>query len=121
MVADLKAHGLEVRVFDRTIPDLPIGSINACVDEVRGFAPDLVVGIGGGSSMDMAKVVAVLLTHGGDIRSYYGDFAVPGPVMPLIAMPTTAGTGSEVKPVAVVSADQSEEGRVGKEGVSTFD
>lgn len=106
MVTDLQAHGLEVRVFDRTIPDLPIGSINACVEEMRGFAPDLVVGIGGGSSMDMAKVVAVLLTHGGDIRSYYGEFAVPGPVMPLIAMPTTAGTGSEVTPVAVVSDDE---------------
>lgn len=106
MVADLTAHGLAVRVFDRTIPDLPIGSIEACVEEVRDFAPDLVIGIGGGSSMDMAKVVAVLLTHGGDIRSYYGEFAVPGPVVPLIAMPTTAGTGSEVTPVAVISDDE---------------
>lgn len=106
MVADLTAHGLAVRVFDRTIPDLPIGSIEACVEEVRDFVPDLVIGIGGGSSMDMAKVVAVLLTHGGDIRSYYGEFAVPGPVVPLIAMPTTAGTGSEVTPVAVISDDE---------------
>lgn len=106
MVADLTAHGLAVHVFDRTIPDLPIGSIEACVEEVRDFAPDLVIGIGGGSSMDMAKVVAVLLTHGGDIRSYYGEFAVPGPVVPLIAMPTTAGTGSEVTPVAVISDDE---------------
>ncbi|UIJ44170.1 iron-containing alcohol dehydrogenase [Sphingomonas cannabina] len=106
MVADLRAHGLEVHVFDRTIPDLPIASITACVEEVRRFAPDLVIGIGGGSSMDMAKAVAVLLTHGGDIRSYYGEFAVPGSVMPLIAMPTTAGTGSEVTPVAVVSDEE---------------
>lgn len=105
MVADLTVHGLAVHVFDRTIPDLPIGSIEACVEEVRDFAPDIVIGIGGGSSMDMAKVVAVLLTHGGDIRSYYGEFAVPGPVVPLIAMPTTAGTGSEVTPVAVISDD----------------
>lgn len=106
MVADLHAHCVEVRTFDRTIPDLPIGSIEACIEEVRDFAPDLVVGIGGGSSMDMAKVAAVMLTHGGDIRSCYGEFAVPGPVMPLIAMPTTAGTGSEVTPVAVVSDDE---------------
>lgn len=106
MVADLRANGLEIRIFDQTIPDLPISSIAACVDAVKDFNADMVIGIGGGSSMDMAKVVAVMLTHGGDIRSYYGEFAVPGPTMPVIAIPTTAGTGSEVTPVAVVSDDE---------------
>jgi alcohol dehydrogenase class IV len=106
MLADLAAHDVEYRVFDDTIPDLPIASIEACVATVADFAPDVVVGVGGGSSMDMAKVVAVLLTHGGDLRSYYGEFAVPGPVMPLIAVPTTAGTGSEVTPVAVVADEE---------------
>jgi alcohol dehydrogenase class IV len=112
MLADLAANGVETHVFDQTIPDLPIGSINACVAEVSGFAPDVVIGVGGGSSMDMAKVVAVLLTHGGDVRSYYGEFAVPGPVIPLIAIPTTSGTGSEVTPVAVV-ADEERGAKVG--------
>jgi len=106
IVADLEAHGVETRVFDQTIPDLPINSINACVEQVSDFAPEVVIGIGGGSSMDMAKVVAVLLTHGGDVRSYYGEFAVPGPVIPLVAVPTTSGTGSEVTPVAVVSDEE---------------
>jgi len=106
IVADLDAHGVETRIFDQTIPDLPINSINACVEKVSDFAPDVVIGIGGGSSMDMAKVVAVLLTHGGDVRSYYGEFAVPGPVVPLVAVPTTSGTGSEVTPVAVVSDEE---------------
>ena len=106
IVADLEAHGIETRIFDQTIPDLPISSIEACIAQVRDFAPDVVIGIGGGSSMDMAKVVAVLLTHGGDVRSYYGEFAVPGPVIPLIAVPTTSGTGSEVTPVAVVADEQ---------------
>jgi len=106
IVADLEAHGIETRIFDQTIPDLPISSIEACIAQVRDFAPDMVIGIGGGSSMDMAKVVAVLLTHGGDVRSYYGEFAVPGPVIPLIAVPTTSGTGSEVTPVAVVADEQ---------------
>jgi len=106
MLADLAAHGIATQVFDDTIPDLPISSIEACVAAVADFAPDVVIGVGGGSSMDMAKVVAVLLTHGGDLRSYYGEFAVPGPVVPLIAVPTTAGTGSEVTPVAVVADEE---------------
>ena len=106
MVEDLQAHGVRTHVFDQTIPDLPIASIQACVEEVRDFGADMVIGVGGGSSMDMAKVVAVMLTHGGDVRSYYGEFAVPGPVLPLIALPTTAGTGSEVTPVAVISDDE---------------
>jgi len=112
IVADLEAHGVQTRVFDQTIPDLPLSSIEACVAEVRDFAPDVVIGIGGGSSMDMAKVVAVLLTHGADVRKYYGEFAVPGPVIPLIAVPTTSGTGSEVTPVAVV-ADEERGAKVG--------
>jgi len=112
MLRDLASHGVETHVFDQTIPDLPISSIEACVAEVDGFAPDVVIGVGGGSSMDMAKVVAVLLTHGGDQRSYYGEFAVPGPVMPLVALPTTAGTGSEVTPVAVI-ADEERGAKVG--------
>lgn len=103
IVADLEEKGIAVRLFDRTKPDLPTDSILECVAEARDFAPDVVLGIGGGSSMDMAKVVAVLLTHGGEISDYYGEFAVPGPVVPLIAVPTTAGTGSEVTPVAVVA------------------
>jgi alcohol dehydrogenase class IV len=93
ILKDLAAHGA----------DLPIASIEACVQQVGGFKPDVVIGVGGGSSMDLAKVVAVLLTHGGKVQDYYGEFAVPGPVIPLIAVPTTAGTGSEVTPVAVVS------------------
>jgi len=106
IVADLKASGVDVCVYDQTQPDLPVESVVDCVEQVRDFGADVVLGIGGGSSMDMAKVVAVLLTHGGDFRQYYGEFNVPGPVMPLIAVPTTSGTGSEVTPVAVVSDDE---------------
>lgn len=102
MLADLTANGVEARVYDRTIADLPIESITDCVAEVADLRPEVVIGIGGGSCIDMAKVVAVLLTHGGKPSDYYGEFAVPGPVLPLIAIPTTAGTGSEVTPVAVI-------------------
>ncbi|MDP3340589.1 iron-containing alcohol dehydrogenase [Frigidibacter sp.] len=108
MVADLEASGLTLRVESGTLPDVPVETAVAAAEAARGFAPDLVIGIGGGSCLDMAKCVALLLSHGGRPQDYYGELKVPGPVLPLIAIPTTAGTGSEVTPVAVLSdADRS--------------
>ena len=103
MVAQLDAAGIAVRVDGSTQPDVPVNTAMVSADAARDFAPDLVIGVGGGSCLDMAKCVAILLTHGGTPQDYYGEFKVPGPVMPLIAVPTTAGTGSEVTPVAVLS------------------
>jgi alcohol dehydrogenase len=65
--------------------------------------------------MDLAKATAVMLTHGGNIRDYYGEFKVPGPVLPLISVPTTAGTGSEVTPVAVLGDPE----RIMKVGIAS--
>lgn len=103
IVGSLEAAGLLVAVFDDTEADLPIGGIATCVDAHRAFAPHVVIGIGGGSCMDMAKCVALLLTHGSSLRDFYGENKVPSPILPVIAVPTTAGTGSEVTPVAVVA------------------
>lgn len=103
IVAQLKAAELNVRVFGDTEAELPVPGIMACVNDLADASVDVVIGIGGGSCMDMAKIVAVILTHGGVPRDYYGEFAVPGPVLPVIAVPTTAGTGSEVTAIAVVS------------------
>lgn len=63
----------------------------------------MVIGVGGGSCIDAAKLIALMLSHGGRPADYYGEFQVPGPSLPVIAMPTTSGTGSEVTPVAVVA------------------
>lgn len=112
MVADLRRHSLTVTVYDRTQPDLPTDSVMDCVSGSANCAPQVIIGIGGGSCMDMAKAVALLLTHGGELSSYYGEYKVPGPVLPLIAVPTTSGTGSEVTPVAVV-ADSARGTKVG--------
>jgi alcohol dehydrogenase class IV len=103
MMDHLRAAGVEVLVHDRILPDVPRDSVAECVAEVRNFRPDMVIGIGGGSCLDFAKCTALLLTHGGKLQDYYGEFKVPGPVLPIIAVPTTAGTGSEVTPVAVIS------------------
>jgi alcohol dehydrogenase class IV len=103
MIADLENSGLTVRIESGTLPDVPAETTILVADAARDFAPDLVIGVGGGSCLDMAKCVALLLTHGGEPQDYYGELKVPGPILPLIAVPTTAGTGSEVTPVAVLS------------------
>lgn len=103
VVEDLARAGVAVHVFDRAAPDVPITSINECQAQLADFAPQLVIGFGGGSCMDLAKALALLITHGGRPEDYYGENKVPGPLVPIIAIPTTAGTGSEVTPVAVLS------------------
>ncbi|QAA94808.1 iron-containing alcohol dehydrogenase [Pollutimonas thiosulfatoxidans] len=103
MITDLEGKGLMLRIESGTLPDVPAETTVLIADAARDFAPDLVIGVGGGSCLDMAKCVALLLTHGGRPQDYYGELKVPGPILPLIAIPTTAGTGSEVTPVAVLS------------------
>ncbi|MDB5664077.1 iron-containing alcohol dehydrogenase [Cypionkella sp.] len=103
MLEELQAAGLILRVESGTLPDVPVQSAIIAADAARGFSPDLVIAVGGGSCLDMAKCVALLISHGGRPQDYYGELKVPGPILPLIAVPTTAGTGSEVTPVAVLS------------------
>lgn len=115
ILASLDAEGLTATVFDGTEAELPLDCIIACLDVARAFAPDMVIGIGGGSCLDIAKVVSLMLTHAGPADSFYGENRVPGPVLPVIAIPTTAGTGSEVTPVAVLGNS----GRDLKVGISS--
>ncbi|MET7400337.1 iron-containing alcohol dehydrogenase [Dactylosporangium sp. NPDC005572] len=103
LVDSLTRAGATVTVYTGVESELPVPSIEACVDRLGAGEPDVIVGVGGGSSMDFAKALAVLLTHGGSLRDYYGELRVPGPTYPVVAVPTTAGTGSEVTPVAVVT------------------
>ena len=102
MMADLERQGIAVAVDGSVLPDVPVELAQASADAARAFGPDLVIGIGGGSCLDMAKCVAVLLAHGGRPQDYYAEHKVPGPVLPLIAIPTTAGTGAEVTRNAVL-------------------
>jgi alcohol dehydrogenase class IV len=69
----------------------------------RPFQPDLLLAVGGGSNMDLGKIAAGVLTHGGGYRDYFGYDKLPGPVLPLVCLPTTAGTGSEVSHAAVLT------------------
>ncbi|WP_319518588.1 iron-containing alcohol dehydrogenase [uncultured Martelella sp.] len=99
----LAGAGLETATFDGVEAELPVACIEAGARAGRDHEADMVLAIGGGSCLDAAKVIALLLSHGGRPQDYYGENKVPGPVLPLIALPTTAGTGSEVTPVAVLA------------------
>src|SRR5260221_14660588 len=69
----------------------------------RPLNPDVVLGWGEASNMDLAKITAVCLAHGGTPRDYVGDDKIPGPITPLICMPTTGGTGAEVSAASVLT------------------
>jgi alcohol dehydrogenase class IV len=97
----LTALGATFAHYDRITPEPAVELVRECVAAARSFNPDVIIGLGGGSNMDTAKLVSMILSHGGDPLDYTGDCRVPGPVKPLICIPTTAGTGSEVSAAAV--------------------
>src|SRR3954451_636491 len=104
--------GLEVTVFSDAAVDVPPWAGDAALVQGEAARADVIVAVGGGSVSDLAKVTALQLTHGAPLENYYAVGSVPGPLMPLIALPTTAGTGSEATPVAVVT-DPSTEMKIG--------
>jgi alcohol dehydrogenase len=99
----LKALGAEVPTFTDVEPDPPDTLVARCSDFLRSQGADLVIGLGGGSAIDVAKLAAVMLGNEGQASDYYGVEKVPNPGAPFVAIPTTAGTGSEVTPAAVFS------------------
>ena len=104
----------EVVVFDGIEPDPSERVVYACLDAFRAGDCDSVIAVGGGSSMDVAKVVSVLAKGLQDLPDIYGVGMVSGERMPLFLAPTTAGTGSEVTPVAIITT-----GETTKAGVSS--
>ncbi|MFO7965249.1 MAG: iron-containing alcohol dehydrogenase [Desulfobacterales bacterium] len=97
----IESSGLQVIVFDQTEPEPTLETADACTRAGRDGHCDVVVGIGGGSTMDTAKAAGVLLTNEGPASDYQGQNLVKRPGVPTIMIPTTAGTGSEVTGVAV--------------------
>ena len=103
LVERLKAGGASVAVFGEVQPDPTLDNVAGALQALRDHEADGVVAIGGGSPMDTAKAAAVAFANPGDVRDYAGYNQVPGPGLPLVAVPTTAGTGSEVTRVAVIT------------------
>lgn len=112
LLAGLDRLGVAVTVDSKVVPELPVDVVEAAVERARPANPDVIVGYGGGSALDLAKLIALGLAHGTPLNRFYGENLVPGPVLPLVAVPTTSGTGSEVTPVAVL-ADPERELKVG--------
>ena len=104
--APLRNAGLTVEVFDGGEPEPSFAVADQGIEFSANFRPDVIVGVGGGSNLDLAKIVATVESHGGHYRDYFGYGKVPGPIMPLVCVPTTAGTGSEVSHAAVLTDTQ---------------
>ena len=92
----LKKSGMECQIFDKVDPEPKISLADEGAKLALKAKCDIIVGIGGGSAMDVAKAIAVLATNKGKAVDYLGLNKVPGPGLPKIMIPTTAGTGSEV-------------------------
>ncbi|MFT7527385.1 MAG: alcohol dehydrogenase class IV [Arenicella sp.] len=105
----LSASGIKSDVFDQTMPEPTVASIQSGVDMVRDGDYDCLVAIGGGSPIDSAKAMAVVGKFGGQMRDYKVPRIVDELGLPLIAIPTTAGTGSEATRSTVISDEQTDE------------
>ncbi|WP_228896825.1 iron-containing alcohol dehydrogenase [Pseudoduganella aquatica] len=102
----LAAAGFHVKIYSDVVADPPEAVVLAAVAAARGHASDVVIGLGGGSSMDVAKLIAVLAGSEQPLSAIYGIGNVQGQRLPLVQIPTTAGTGSEVTNIAIVTTGE---------------
>ena len=103
-----------IKVFDEIESDPSKKTLIKAIEEAKNFKPTGILGFGGGSSMDIAKLVSLLLGTKQNIDDIWGLGNAKGPRLPLVLIPTTAGTGSEVTPISIITLDKNE-----KKGVSS--
>lgn len=99
----IAAAGMDGEVFSKTVPDPTTDSLQAGLDAVQAHRADVIVGFGGGSPMDTAKALAVLSKQGGVMRDYKAPRVYAGPALPIVAIPTTAGSGSEATQFTIIT------------------
>jgi alcohol dehydrogenase class IV len=102
-VRALYKAGLTVKVFDEVGENPTTIHVGKGVIAARPFNPDLIVGLGGGSAMDCGKGINFLLTNGGKVQDYWGTGKATKPLLPFVAAPTTAGTGSDAQSYALIT------------------
>lgn len=104
--AILAEKGIACQEFIDLSVNPTVGNVETATEAFKASGCKSIVALGGGGPMDVAKSVAILVTYGGKITDYAGLGKVPGPVLPLIAIPTTAGTGSEVTASSVITDEK---------------
>lgn len=102
----LRAGGCECATFAEVSEDPDALDVERCALAARERRPELLVALGGGSAIDVAKGAAMLLANGGRMRDYWGFGKTKAALLPLIAVPTTAGTGSEVQSYALIADEE---------------
>ncbi|MEH6445734.1 MAG: iron-containing alcohol dehydrogenase [Oceanospirillaceae bacterium] len=109
LAACLSAKGFQVDIFDDTLPEPTVASIQAGVSMAKAGDYDAIIALGGGSPIDSAKAISILASCGGQMRDYCFPRIVSERGLPVIAIPTTAGTGSEVTKVTIITDEKSSE------------
>ncbi|HEY0782423.1 MAG TPA: iron-containing alcohol dehydrogenase [Thermoanaerobaculia bacterium] len=99
----LRDAKIPFEVYDEVVPDPGVGEVQRCYERAKAAGADAFVAVGGGSSIDTAKMAATLLTNGGTVLDYIGIDKVPKPAAPVVAIPTTAGTGAEITINSVIA------------------
>ncbi|MGD9722764.1 MAG: iron-containing alcohol dehydrogenase [Pirellulales bacterium] len=102
-IDSLRAAGIETHLFDGVLENPTTDNVEAGAALARRYEPELIVGLGGGSSMDCAKGINFIYTNGGRMHDYWGVGKATREMLPMIAVPTTAGTGSETQSFALIS------------------
>ncbi|AEF53696.1 iron-containing alcohol dehydrogenase [Marinomonas posidonica] len=105
----LDEHNISAHIFDDTVPEPTVKSIQAGVEKAREGSYDCIIALGGGSPIDSAKAIAILAKHGGVMQDYRFPRIVTEQGLPVIAVPTTAGTGSEVTKFTIITDETNDE------------
>ena len=105
----LAEGGMEARAYSKVVPDPTVASVDAAVAFVAEGTHDCIIGFGGGSPIDTAKAVAILAEHGGTMRERKAPYQENKPGLPIIAIPTTAGTGSEATRFTIITDEANDE------------
>jgi alcohol dehydrogenase class IV len=108
VIAQLETAGIDVTLFDDVVADPPEAIVLHAAELAKAADVDGVIGLGGGSSLDVAKLVALLVGGGEQLADIYGVGMAKGKRLPLILIPTTAGTGSEVTPISIITTGEAE-------------